>query len=309
MINRRLLRIKVLQIVYAHLKASREKTLDSLDKELQFSVEKSHDFYVMVFKLLGDMHQYACLRLEQIQNRHIKNTADAIPYQALVNNAVLQLLNKSRNLSLLKPTWIEHSKLVKEYTDELLASGEFRAYIAAEKTIAADKEIVTWFLAEQFLEKEALFDYLEEHSLYWNDEPDSIVTMNVRAIERIDAESADISIQKMFKDDEIKEFARRLLRKAVFNFNDNNTTLERFLKNWDVERIAEIDLLVLHLALTEAVECPSIPTKVTMDEYIEISKLYGTEKSANFINGILNVMFKQLADEGTIVKVGRGLVE
>jgi len=172
-----------------------------------------------------------------------------------------------------------------------------------------DRKFVEKLFNKIILISEDLYQVLEEESIYWNDDVEFVVSMIVKTIKKFNELSdSDQSLMPLYKDIEDKDFTKDLLRKAILNHDELREMIKEHSKNWDVDRIAFMDILIMQLAITEFLYFPSIPTKVSMNEYIELSKYYSTDKSRNFINGILDKTLKDLKKEGKIKKLGRGLI-
>jgi len=172
-----------------------------------------------------------------------------------------------------------------------------------------DRKFIEKLFNKIILVAEDLYIELEEKSIYWNDDLDFVVPMVIKTLKRFNELSgADQALMPMFKDQEDRDFAKDLLRKSILNHDELRQLIKEHSKNWDVERIAFMDILIMQLAITEFLYFPSIPTKVTLNEYIELSKFYSTEKSRNFINGILDKTLKDLKQSEKITKLGRGLI-
>jgi N utilization substance protein B len=174
---------------------------------------------------------------------------------------------------------------------------------------ADDRKLVEDILKHLVLDNPDIESVLEEQSIYWNDDLDFVLSMVLKTFKKFKEYSDNSqSLLPMFKDDEDRKFAKDLFRKVILNHGENMMLIKEHTVNWDIERIAFVDNLILELALTEFLYFPSIPTKVTMNEYIELSKYYSTEKSRNFINGILDKALKDLKKAEKIHKAGRGLI-
>jgi N utilization substance protein B len=172
-----------------------------------------------------------------------------------------------------------------------------------------DKKLILDVYTAEIVNSEGLYQVLEEQSIYWNDEVEFVISMIAKTIKGFHpADGENASLMPLFKNDDDREFARDLFRKVILHKEEFSKLVESYTENWDVERIAFLDLLILEMAITEAVAFPSIPTRVTINEYLEIAKFYSTEKSSVFINGVLDKIFKHLKEEKRIVKMGRGLI-
>jgi N utilization substance protein B len=172
-----------------------------------------------------------------------------------------------------------------------------------------DRKFIDRLFNKVILVSEDLYNVLEEQSIYWNDDVEFVISMISKSLKRFNELSdSKQALMPMFKDAEDKEFAKNLFRKSVINHDELRTLIKEHSQNWDVERIAFMDILIMQLAITEFLYFPTIPTKVTLNEYIELSKFYSTEKSRNFINGILDKTLKDLKRDDKINKSGRGLI-
>jgi len=314
MLNRRLLRIKVLQIVYAHT-FSKEKPVFESEKELLFSVGKSHELYLLILELLTDIAHQAKLKAELIENREVTDRSDAIKYNKLANNAVITLINSNREFkSKIKnsgQTWNDNLTLVKDYLAQVFESTFFSNYIESDdNSFAAEKKLVLSIISDIIPLNESLFNYIEDKSIYWNDDVDFILEMVYKTVKNIkENESNSFEVLAPFSNDADKEFGLTLLRKCIVDLDKYSPIIEKQLDNWQLDRVADLDLLLIKIAIIEAITFNSIPLKVTLNEYIEIAKYYSTENSGIFINGLIDRIYKQLVAEKVIVKAGRGLID
>jgi len=313
MISRRIIRTKVLQVLYAYY-SSEERSLTNTEKELFFCIHKSYDLYHYLLALVTEIADYAEGRIELKQNKHLPTQEDLNPNTRFVNNLFIQQLRKNRQLNAYlnqtKLSWVNHPELIKELYLIMIESEMYEAYINTEaQSYMDDRKFVEKMFNKIFLVSEELYEVLEEQSIYWNDDIEFVIAVITKTIKRFSESSTpDQKLMPMYKDDEDREFAKDLLRKSIINHDELQALIKVHSSNWDVERIAFMDILMMQLALAEFLYFPSIPTKVTMNEYIELSKFYSTEKSRNFINGILDKTLKDLKKEGKIKKAGRGLV-
>ncbi len=313
MLSRRLFRIKILQIVYAH-HLSTEKSLKDSEKELLFSVTKSHELYLLLLQLLVDVAHQANLKAELIENREVTDKSDAVKFHKLANNEVINALSHNRDfqkkISGTKQSWNDNIALVKDFMNQIIESDIYREYLEKESSFKADKAMALSIISDFFPLSEWLFSHIEEKSIYWNDDVDFIMEMVYKTIKNADEnDSSKIEILEPFQNDEDREFLITLFRKVITEFNTYTEVIEKSLENWKLDRVAELDLLLIKMAVIEAIECKTIPLKVTLNEYIEIAKSYSTENSGTFINGIIDKLFKQLVNDKIIVKTGRGLIE
>ncbi len=313
MISRRLLRIKVLHILYAYFN-SNDEGLTRYEKNLFFSIEKSYDLYHLFFLLLLDVNEYASQRIELAKNKKMPTDDDLNPNLRFVENQVVkQLSDTSRLYKYIdekKLTWVNHPELIKSIYKDLIKSETYKKYMAIDdKSYKSDKAFVVSFFSEYLVNSDLLYQILEEHSIYWNDDIEFVLSMNIKTIERLKPAKTDVNIFQLFKNEDDKEFVKNLFRKVILNHEANSVIIQSQIRNWDVDRIAQMDLLVLEMAITEIVEFPSIPVKVSFNEYIELVKFYSTNRSNAFVNGVLDKIIIKLKQEGKFQKAGRGLKE
>jgi transcription antitermination protein NusB len=313
MVNRRLLRIKILQELYAHLNYS-DRTIDSSQKELALSIRRSYDQYHYLLLLLIDIRDYANMKLDQGREKRRPTFEDLNPNTRFVDNAVINQVVENQSLknylNTNKLSWVNYPELIRNLWNSFSESEVYTNYMALPATsYETDKKLVLDFFTLSMMNCEMLYQNLEEQSIFWNDEVDYVISMIVKTIKSFkEPQGFGASLMPEYRNEEDKEFAPLLLRKTLQNKEDYLSMVDSFCKNWDLERIAFIDKLILILAISEAIEFPFIPTRVSMNEYIEIAKLYSTEHSSTFVNGLLDKIFKHLKDEKRIVKKGKGLI-
>jgi transcription antitermination protein NusB len=313
MISRRIIRTKVLQVLYAYY-SSEERSMNNTEKELFFCIHKSYDLYHYLFALVIEIADYAENRIELKQNKRLPTQEDLNPNTKFVTNLFIQQLRTNRQLTAYlnqtKLSWVNHPELIRELYLIMIESEMYESYIKSEtRSYMDDRKFIEKMFNKIFLVSEEICEVLEEQSIYWNDDIEFVISVIIKTIKRFNELSdSDQRLMPLYKDDEDRVFAKDLLRKSIINHDEIQTLIKVHSSNWDVDRIAFMDILMMQLAITEFLYFPSIPTKVTMNEYIELSKFYSTEKSRNFINGILDKTLKDLKKEGKINKAGRGLV-
>lgn len=313
MISRRIIRIKVLQILYAFF-TTPDTSINNTEKELFFSLQKTYDLYHYLLGLVIEIEKFAEERIEMGKKKHRPTSADLYPNTRFVNNQLIaQLKNNislTKYLESSKLTWAGEEDLIRKLYLSLVELDFYKEYMeAAQNSYADDRKLVEDIFKYLILDNEDIESLLEEQSIYWNDDLDFVVSMILKTFKKFKEFSDERqALLPMFKDDEDRQFAKDLYRKVVLNHTENEVLIKQHTVNWDIERIAFIDSLILELALSEFLYFPSIPTKVTMNEYIELSKYYSTEKSRNFINGILDKALKDLKKADKIRKAGRGLI-
>lgn len=313
MISRRQLRIKALQSLYAYYTTGREDMRRS-EKELHFNIEKAYELYHYLLLLLIDVILYAESRTEIARNKRIPTHEDLNPNTRFINNRLAdQLRNNDHLLRFVeqhKLNWVNHRELIKEVYTRLIESEEYEAYMNAEEHgYAEDKRIVTFIYTHIIFSSERLDSIMEEQSIYWNDDLEFITSMIVKTFKKFKEEDGpDKPLMELYKNKEDSDYVVKLYRQTILHREEYVEYIKQNTRNWDLERIAFMDILIMQIALAELVAFPSIPTKVTLNEYLEISKFYSTSKSSIFINGVLDKVVMQLKEEKLILKKGRGLI-
>ena len=312
MISRRLLRIKVLKGLYAHLKSESDSLMGS-EKTLVASIDKTYDLYFQMLSLIVELAHHAEQRQEAAKQKKLPTYEDLNPNRKFVDNAVIRLIADSDSvndyLASRKLSWANYPELIKTLFNQLEQSDYYQRYMAnQDSSWKEDLELVTAFYTNELEESEALEDVLDEQSILWNDDLGFALIMVTRTLSNMRPSHTDVKVLPKFKSIEDLDFARELFEKAAINYDEYLELLEEFTRNWDVERIAFMDNVILVTALAELINCPSIPVKVTLDEYIEIAKYYSTPGSSNFINGVLDKVVATLTEQGKIKKSGRGLI-
>jgi N utilization substance protein B len=314
MISRRIIRTKVLQILYAHV-CSVDKLISSSENELHFSIHKTYDLYHLLLVLPVELSDYAEKMMEIRKQKNFPTEEELNPNMRFVSNRLISKLKKNKDLCAYiqknKVNWVNNKELVKKIYQSMVESDVYKNYVATkEDDFQNDRKFCEDFFAEVLLKNDYVFNEFEEQSIYWNDDLDFVVSMVIKTLKKFNKESnIDDHLSSLYKDEEDKEFTVKLFRKTLAKSDENRKTIEVYTKNWDVERVATMDILIMELALTELTEFPSIPIKVSLNEYIELAKYYSTQRSSIFINGVLDRITKDFREQGKIVKTGRGLLE
>ena len=311
MVNRRLLRVKVLQVFYAFTKKGND-SVNAAEKELLFSIEKSWELFYFLLYLLIDLGDYAASRIEISRNKKIATHEDLHPNMRFVQNLFIEELRKDSEFQKIvqgrKINWVQYPELSKKLFQTIIDSEDYLNYMASGKnSFDEDKAFITVLFSKYIAGLEDLDQALEERSIYWNDDLIFATEMILKSIKKSKPGKLDLP-DHVFKNEEDKQFAIRLLRKSILSMDQYRDLIDTYVENWDVERIAMMDVLIMILAINEMVEFPEIPVKVSLNEYIEISKLYSSNKSGLFINGILDKITSQLRKDKIIIKKGRGLM-
>lgn len=313
MLNRRHIRVKVMQSIYAmHQNGS-----DNLEKEEKFlfhSIENVQDLYLIMLSSLVEIRNKEIDFLEKSSKKHLATAEERNPNQKFVNNGILKLLaeNHSLNTALEKRkinNWSQNDDYILIMLDEVKQSELYEAYIATRRNdFEEDRQFAIDMFMELIAPNEKLYDYLEDHKLTWVDDIPLVNTQIIKQLKQIKSDTDEFSVPKLYKDEEDKDFARDLFRKTVLNEPELAKEYVDKTPNWDTERIAEIDTIILKMAICEFTKFPSIPVKVTINEYLEIAKEYSTPKSSIFINGILDNLVKEFQAANKLNKAGRGLM-
>ncbi len=312
MLNRRHIRIKVLQAFYAFFQSKNSDVLVG-EKELFHSIEKIYDLYIFILMLFPALRRQASIQLEEAKRSAFLRQDVHILKTGFVDNKLIEFLEQNKDLKKLstdrKINWegdIEND-LTKKLFKELYQSETFKKVLQNESSnFQDDKDALVYLFKKEICNLEKLHHFFDEKSIYWQDDLDHVSSMILKTLKSI-SNNRDIEILPLWKEDE-HEFAQKLFRKAILHKEENDAVLQKYSRNWEKERLATMDSLLMNLALTEAMEFTSIPIKVTLNEYIEISKFYSTPKSNSFINGILDRIFEDYQKEGRLVKKGRGLI-
>lgn len=313
MISRRLLRIKVLQVLYAYYKSD-QKDLNKSEKELFFSINKAYDLFYYILLLAIEVVDYAESRIELAKNKRMPSYEDLHPNTRLITNKYIGQLRDNRQFKRYLETsgisWSNHPEFIKELYNLFIEHPEYQEYMDADGSdYNRDKKIIIRFFNDVVFPNESLHQILEEKSIYWNDDLEFVISMVIKTVKKFRSDSTEeLELPDLFKNDEDREFVKKLFRKATVYREMSLELIEEKASNWDLERIAFMDVLIMQLAITEMIEFRSIPTKVTLNEFLEIAKFYSTEKSNTFINGVLDKIMQKLKDEKKIIKTGRGLI-
>lgn len=315
MINRRLLRIKAVQVLYSYYKSAEKKSVQAAENELMHSVDKSFELYHLFLLLPIEVTRLEQQKIDRNKAKHITSEHDLNPNTNFVSNKLVALLSDNEALNTFREdsgiSWKNHPELIKQLYEIVLATPAYEEYMAIENpTFEEDKQFWIRIFRKNLPEFEELGNVLEEISIYWNDDSDLILNMAQKTIKNLDIEKgAKNALMPQYKDIEDRDFVVKLVHQTILKGKEYQDEIEAATKHWDMERIAFMDSLVMKAALAEMVAFPGIPIKVTLNEYIDIAKSYSTKKSGLFINGVLDNVVVKLKKEGKIKKVGRGLIE
>ena len=307
MINRVLIRLKIVQIVYAYYQNG-GKNLDTAEKELFFSLSKAYDLYNLSAALMVEVTKQANKRLNSCEKQTVPTKEELFPNTKFVENRFIaqlevnkQLLEFSNNQ---KKTWENEADFVKTLCDKILESDIYKEYMASEtSSYEEDRELWRKLYKNIIFNNIELDQVLEDQSLYWNDDKEIVDTFVLKTIKRFDEKNgAKQELLPEFKDEEDQDFARRLFRRTILNADYYRHLISENTKNWDLDRVAFMDVVIMQIALAEILSFPNIPVSVSLNEYVEIAKLYSTPKSGGFINGTLDGIVNSLKKENKLTK-------
>ncbi len=312
MINRRHIRIKVMQSAYALLQ-SNNQDLKSEEKFLLNNIQKFQELYVLMIDLLLKVKLHAAHILEISKTKYLATANDLKPNKKFINNRIFKGLEMSQSLAAYIDNsklnlWQENNEYISLIWNAIQKSEVYEIYMKSKKNnLAEDKNFIQTIYTDIIACNDKLYDFLEDFHIGWVDDFPFVNTLIIKNINKFDNNNPFV-IDKLYKDKEDASFVLNLFRKVVLNHQKFNEDIDKKTPNWDNDRIAELDLILIKMALTEFCYFPSIPTKVSINEYLEIAKDYSSQKSSSFINGVLDKMLKEYIIENKIKKTGRGLL-
>lgn len=307
MINRVLIRIRVVQVLFS---CSHSETTDlkKAENELLFSLQKSYDLYYYLLHLMVELTNAYAQRIDARKSKLRPSEEDMNPNTRLLENKFINQLR--RNIALEKYlnerpfSWTDHEAFLRNLLESILTSEVYTEYLQNQNpSYDDDREFWRKIFKQIVCNTEDLYSILEDESLFWNDDIEIIQSFVIKTIKKFEeAEGDNQPLLPMFKDDTDREFAVKLLRESLWNGKDYRQLIDKYTKNWESERIALMDMVIMQIAIAEIITFPSIPISVSLNEYIDIAKSYSTVKSASFINGILDAIVKELKEEKKIFK-------
>jgi len=303
-----------MQSLYA-LEQTQSDNLDKEEKFLLFSIEQMYDLFLINLQLLVEIRKHATDFLEKSQKKYLATSEEKNPNQKFINNEVLTLLEKNIELK----EAMDHKKMncwdlddeyVKILWKEISESELYADYMSTKmSSFKEDKDFILDVFKEIIAPNDKLYEYIEDKRLTWIDDLPLINTGIIKMLRKVkQTHDEHMSLPRLYKDADDKKFAKDIFRKTALNGVEFAKEIEGRTPNWDKDRIAELDKAVIKMAICEFQKFPSIPVKVTINEYLEIAKEYSTPKSSIFINGILDKISKEYQENGKLNKVGRGLM-
>ena len=307
MINRELIRLKVVQIVYSYYQNGNQKP-DVAEKELQLSMSKAYDLYNYLLLLLVEINRIAQRSFETKQSRAQRLGETTELNKKFVNNRFMLLWESNKQLKefgeMTNRTWIDQEEFVRNLWNRIEASEYYQAYMESDRDdYDEDREIWRQIYRNFICNNEDLDSILEDMSLYWNDDKTIIDTFVLKTINRFNPENGvDQPLLPEFRDPGDEEFACQLLRRTLANSDYYYKLISDSTRNWDVERIALMDRIIMQIALAEIISFPSIPVSVSINEYVEVAKMYSTPNSGKYVNATLDHIVKKLESENKLIK-------
>ena len=307
MINRVLIRIKVLQIVYSFYQNG-DGDLKAAEEELKKSLQKSYDLYHYLLLLIIDVTNLQARLIDARKSKYLPSEEELRPNTRLIDNrfAAQLAMNEDLQKYIKKQaiSWGNDEEFLKEVLDMILASDAYQAYLNNEAdTYETDREFWRQVFKKVICGNETIEAYLEDKSIYWNDDIDIIETFTLKTIKKFEEKNGGKQpLLPMFKDIEDKAFAINLFRQSILKGENFRERINQHMRNWEMERLANMDLIIMQVALAEILSFPTIPISVSLNEYIDAAKYYSTPKSGPFINGILDSIVSELKKEKLLFK-------
>ena len=306
MINREIIRNKVVQLTYAYYQNG-NKNIDSAEKELLFSLSKAYDLYAYMLALIPAVARESRKYLEVAQSKP-QREGTAMPSQKFAYNrfAIQVEQNTALNdiLDAKKISWNDHPEFVNKLYLQITDSQIYKEYMdSSDDSYEADRELWRKLYRTLIENNEGIDSILEEESLYWNDDKEIVDTFVVKTIKRFDEKAGHKqAILPEYASEEDIDFARKLFRAAILNADEYQHYMGEMSRNWDFNRLAFMDVIIMQIAIAEMMTFPGIPINVTINEYVEIAKLYSTPRSGGYINGILDPIARMLVKSGRMLK-------
>ncbi|WP_337668617.1 transcription antitermination factor NusB [Prevotella sp.] len=307
MINRELIRIKIVQLTYAYYQNGNHN-MDNAEKELLFSLSKAYDLYNCLLSLIVAVSREAHLHYD-VEVARARREGKDVPSGKFANNRFAMQLEENKQLceymETQKQSWADNLEFVRNLLSQMEQSQIYKDYIdSPEDSYENDREVWRKLYKALIMENENLDSLLEERSLYWNDDKEIVDTFVLKTIKRFDPKNkAKQELLPEFKDEEDKDFAVKLFRATILNADQYQRFMSETSRNWDFSRLAYMDVVIMQIAIAEMMNFPNIPVSVTINEYVDLAKLYSTPKSGSYINGMLDAIAHYLADTGKMMKV------
>lgn len=307
MINRNLIRLKIVQLIYSYYQNG-GKNIDTAEKELLFSLSKAYDLYNYMLLLIVSVSRYAFEQVEyKEQMNKVGHIDEPVNHRFADNQFAAQLENNKQLQDFVetkKKTWKNEISYIKQLYADIMASDFYAEYMALDEATYEDDKLIWRKIYKNIIMKDERVDeILEEQSLYWNDDRDIVDTFVMKTINKFDAKKgAEQELIPEYKDIEDQDFATRLFRRTITNEEYYRSLIEDNVKNWEFNRLAFMDVIIMQIAIAEMLSFPQIPISVTINEYVEVARWYSTPKSPGYVNGILDTVAKKLKHGNIITK-------
>ncbi|MBO4907426.1 MAG: transcription antitermination factor NusB [Bacteroidaceae bacterium] len=309
MINRELIRLKVIQITYAFYESGMD-SVERAEDELFKSLSQSHDLYLYLMQLIVEVHRIAERAVDTAESRFRRLGEGEPPSHKFINNKFVEQLEVNATLQDFtehqKKSWIADEDFVRRLYKTIVQSDTYKEWMESpqvETTYEQQRDLWRKLYKNVIIGNEDLDQVLEEKNVYWNDDRFIIDSFVLKTIKQFEPQNgAHQELLPEFRDDEDREFARKLLRMSLLSAETYRTLISQFLHNWELDRLAFMDLLILQTAVAELFAFPRIPINVTINEYVEIAKMYSTPRSGAYINGLLDAIAHRLIEEGKLKK-------
>lgn len=300
-----------MQALYAWSQSS-ERSIVRSEKDFLKSLKRIEELYVLLLLYIVELRDFANNHIQDSKHKKLPSENDLSPNTKFVDNEFLaQLVDETRLMikaSDFKLSFSGKHEMIRNVFFKISKSEDYINYMSnPDRSYEEDKKIVLKIFSKQMVDVELFQDYLRDEDIFWEDDLPFITSMITKTIK--DSTSDGIILLSLFKDKDEESFAMNLFRKAITNSDRFSKLISEKVKNWEIDRVAQMDLILMQMALTELIEMPTVPIKVSMNEYIDLAKYYSTERSKKFVNGILDTLVSELIKEGTIKKTGRGLIE
>lgn len=306
MINRKLIRVKIVQLTYAYYQNGHHN-MDTAEKELLFSLSKAYDLYNYLLGLIVAITQEERRRVD-IVTRRAEREGTETPSQRFAFNKFATQLEENKQLNLFmedkKMSWENDVEAVRKLCDQIEQSPLYQEYMMSDaEDYETDRELWRRIYRTLIQGNEDLDAILEEKSLYWNDDKEIVDTFVLKTIKRFDpANKADQELLPEYDDTEDREYALKLFRSTILNADTYQRYMSETSRNWNFSRLAYMDVVLMQIAIAEMLTFPNIPISVTINEYVDLAKLYSTPKSGGYINGMLDAIARHLVDTGRLLK-------
>ena len=306
MINRQLIRTKTVQLTYAYYQNG-SKNIDTAEKELFFSLSKAYDLYNYLLALIVGITRESRRHLEVAESR-AKREGTPMPSRKFADNRFALQLEENKMLQdfteTQKNTWNDEPEFLKKLYKQITESQTYQDYMESDDdSYEADRELWRKLYRTLIEQNEDLDALLEEKSLYWNDDKEIVDSFGLKTIKRFEEKnSASQDLLPEYDSEEDKEYARKLFRATIMNADEYQHYMSEASRNWDFSRLAYMDIVIMQIAIAEMLTFPTIPINVTINEFVEISKLYSTPRSAGYINGMLDTIAHHLIETGRMLK-------